>query len=1239
MSHSDEPLARPRETPPNATRSRRVAAALAALLALSCSTHDRSATDSARATRSEADPVHGAAEALVSRLERTFFRPAPRQAPAGRPTPQQRQPIVGGTPAVPFALRDGAFVPQRRADDLHRALRPADVRVALDGSFTLREPASGLSLHVRNREHDNARAELARGVLVVGADSDRPVAYRSSVHGIEDFTLVASPDAPAATYRVDLGDGVAGLRVLGGVVEFLDERGVPRLRMTAPYAIDAADRTHPLDITVEGCAFDSSPIAPWGRPVQAPHARSCVVRVQWAPEGVTFPLLVDPGWVSTGKLVYDRERHTATRLADGKVLIAGGSATATAELFDPASGTFALTGSPSTHRDWASAALLPDGRVIVANGYGYPVNTKLSETYEPATGTWTTTPDVPTAGYLRASASLPDGRFVLAGDGNNAWQSETTAVDTFDPTTNTWTSAAPLTTARTMHTLTRLADGRLAAVGGYSTDRNATTSVELFDSATESWVEGPPLARPLTEHLAILLPDNRLAVYGRFTADIEILDATASAWTSPAITGAPSSLLTVSTLKLSKDTLFVRGVYPPDCSDAAIGSLAAGVYTFRLTWPTHLPREGFCTATELLSGDVLVAGGHASACNADGASTAEVYTEAEGRTGDACIATVSCGSLWSGASCVDGVCCDSDCTGPCQACTRALTGVADGTCAPVKSGADPHDDCTADPAESCGLDGLCDGHGACRTAPVGTACATQCSGGTLALSVCSDASVCVAQSTGGDCAGYACASATACRTTCSNDTHCAASNWCDTATSTCAADLGAAETCGRNAQCASGHCVDGVCCDSACSGLCEGCAAQKKGAGIDGECGPVRSGFDPDDDCPDDGATSCLRDGACDGARTCRLYAIGSLCSASQCIGNSAFGKVCDGSGACGSKMNDCTPYRCSTGLCPTSCATNSDCAIDFLCVGGGCVGKRAAGAGCGADLECVSNHCVDRVCCESPCSGQCEACAEPGAEGKCVAAAGDPRSGRAACAGAATTCGGTCNGGKRDGCVFPGGATECGGARCVADSLTTASTCDGAGECAPGATQGCGEYTCAAAGAHVACKTTCTTSADCRGGATCDTSGGTGVCNASGATCDGAYAVKSPSGTSTPCPGGYRCTAGQCVSACSLPTDCDQASGWACVAGACVRAEAGASDAGGDAPVADAVSEAPSAADPAPAATGAESSGGCGVAHGAPRGDDTRTAAFLAAFGLALARRRTVRQTCNLTRRTGTAS
>jgi hypothetical protein len=117
--------------------------------------------------------------------------------------------------------------------------------------------------------------------------------------------------------------------------------------------------------------------------------------------------------------------YLATRLPDGRVLLTGGQSEggeilATAELFDPASGTFKATGAMGTARVKHAAAVLPDGRVLVIGGSdrrGYDDRFSSTEVYDPDSGTFSPGPELHYARHkIRdAVAVLPSGAVVVAG--------------------------------------------------------------------------------------------------------------------------------------------------------------------------------------------------------------------------------------------------------------------------------------------------------------------------------------------------------------------------------------------------------------------------------------------------------------------------------------------------------------------------------------------------------------------------------------------------------------------------------------------------------------------------------------------------------------------------------------------------------------------------------------------------------------------------------------------------------
>lgn len=230
-----------------------------------------------------------------------------------------------------------------------------------------------------------------------------------------------------------------------------------------------------------------------------------------------------------------------------------------------------------------------------------------------------------------------------------------------------------------------------------------------------------------------------------------------------------------------------------------------------------------------------------------------------------CAAGKSCGSpadCVAGLFCSDGVCCQSACTGLCQACVLAKTGVASGTCASIAAGTDPDGECALDPASTCQKTGQCKS-GACELYPSGTPCATAtCSAGTAtAAKSCDGSGQCIGPAPAACPAPYLCnAAGTACQS-CSDGLKNGAETDVDCGGSTAScARCAQGKVCGAASDCATGlSCVDGVCCQSACTALCMACSSAKTGV-ASGTCANITPNTDPDNECT--GNRVCVN-GAC----------------------------------------------------------------------------------------------------------------------------------------------------------------------------------------------------------------------------------------------------------------------------------------------------------------------------------------------------------------------------------------
>jgi hypothetical protein len=168
------------------------------------------------------------------------------------------------------------------------------------------------------------------------------------------------------------------------------------------------------------------------------------------------------------------------------VLVAGGFdsnffASASAELYDPASGTWIVTGNLNPARSGPTATLLQNGMVLVAGGYDGNDLLASSELYDPATGLWTGTGSMATARYWDTATLLPNGQVLVAGglDSNFAYVA---SAELYDPATGLWTATGSLNTARVAHTATLLPDGAVLAAGGFNPNSGSLASAELYTS-------------------------------------------------------------------------------------------------------------------------------------------------------------------------------------------------------------------------------------------------------------------------------------------------------------------------------------------------------------------------------------------------------------------------------------------------------------------------------------------------------------------------------------------------------------------------------------------------------------------------------------------------------------------------------------------------------------------------------------------------------------------------------------
>ena len=437
--------------------------------------------------------------------------------------------------------------------------------------------------------------------------------------------------------------------------------------------------------------------------------------------------------------------------------------------------------------------------------------------------------------------------------------------------------------------------------------------------------------------------------------------------------------------------------------------------------------------------------------------------------------------------CVSGVCCGSACAETCKACNLPSSL---GDCAFVPAGARPNDSamCTAGTPATCGLDGTCDGKGGCRKYVHGTECRPgQCEGDTVVgIGICDGQGNC-SESKSQPCPPYSCDESTnRCASKCKSDDQCSDGHQCSAGS---CGKSGNGAVCEDDSGCLSGFCVDGVCCNIACSGPCVSCNET----GSVGHCSYIGNELE-DPDCNGQAPASCGHTGRCDGAGQCTLYLADTPCSPSSCsqlVENTH--NVCDGHGSCvPPKVLTivCAPFLCSNGACETSCDPKvaDSCEPGHACVPvgdgtRGVCGKRKNGQACASSDDCESGNCVDGVCCESSCEGACRSCNSSGAPGLCLNVTADAQDPRRACPDlGAENCStnGRCDG--NGGCQkYPDDTTHCAPETCIAEKYTPPSTCK-AGVCQPSAFRVCDPYKCNGS----VCFGACTSDAQCTTGNFC---------------------------------------------------------------------------------------------------------------------------------------------------------
>jgi hypothetical protein len=521
-----------------------------------------------------------------------------------------------------------------------------------------------------------------------------------------------------------------------------------------------------------------------------------------------------------------RISHTATKLADGKVLITGGNppnvseSLSTAEIFDPSTKTWTRVGSMAIARSFHFAVPLASGKVLIVGGAVPSAASSIVELYDPASGTFSTTGSLITARSAMRGGRLASGRVLIAGGGSGGGTPLSTA-EIYDPAIGTWSSAGAMVGARGRHG--GVAVGSAAYFfGGYSmlspTSMAAPFAPDIFHERSNG--------TSCTESLECVSGKcvDGVCCDRACSGQCEACDVTGSRGTCTNVTDAPHGARTACgggfacragacLAGCAVDVDCDRSKYctAPTCSAKKTNGATCGD-----------PREcssGFC-ADGRCCGTACGVGHSCAVAGKEGTCLA--------KRGTACTSAAECET----SSCWDAVCCERDCA-PFARC-------AGGTCAAT---------CASD-AECIGS-AFCDPSKICKPKVTnGTKCArpAECVSG-----FCIDDACCGEERS---CAPYTCG-ATGCRTSCSAEAPCAPGFGCDQGRclprgGTCSADLRTSsgtdgrtrdcapfscntttgdcnKTCATTADCAGGYaCSTGACVAAAAAEEDSGCGMPRK---------------------------------------------------------------------------------------------------------------------------------------------------------------------------------------------------------------------------------------------------------------------------------------------------------------------------------------------------------------------------------------------------------------------------
>jgi hypothetical protein len=507
-------------------------------------------------------------------------------------------------------------------------------------------------------------------------------------------------------------------------------------------------------------------------------------------------------WSSTAALATARFAHSATPLPSGLVLVAGGSGSSTtvssAELYDPALNTWSGTGALLTARNFHRANLLPTGKVLASAGRAAIYSAyATAELYDPTAGTWTATGSLATAREGHVTVVLPSGK-VLASGGANASTYPLRSAELYDSgqaagcrvcgddgACVTLAAGVACGTCKacdgagscnfspngTSCGLCSQCDGSGACSVVPADDTacgpipcsNLTTTCRTYSMITTNRCLSLGACKPWNDAATCTVYTDTAS--GTDCGLCRACDGVGACAQTPAD---DSTCGTIACANLGPQSPY-RGcrTFSNLTSDrcASFGVCKTATATYCTTYTDELFGTecvaAYCSGSVLYRADTCGTGASSGLCNDSGSVDCSPYGCTSGACRTICITNADCVSggycdlgrcflkkaqggtcdrtdQCQSGNCADGVCCNTDCNGVCQACN--VPGLV-GTCTPTAAGTDPKGECST--AGSCG--GTCNGMGACVAANPGEPCGT--------CKTCNSSGQCVPVTNGTSCEG------------------------------------------------------------------------------------------------------------------------------------------------------------------------------------------------------------------------------------------------------------------------------------------------------------------------------------------------------------------------------------------------------------------------------------------------------------------------------------------------------